>query len=161
AEVPSVFTIHNLAYQGNFAADWVPRLDLTWDVLSMNGLEFWGQMSFLKGGINYSEKITTVSPTYAKEIQTSDGGFGFDGILTHGGGDLSGILNGIDTNDWNPAHDRFLPAPFNADVLEGKRAAKAEVLARYGLPPDDAMLARPLVGMISRMVDQKGFDLVT
>jgi starch synthase len=158
--VPSVFTIHNLAYQGNFAADWVPRLDLSWDVLSMSGVEFWGQMSFLKGGINYSEKITTVSPTYAREIQTPAGGFGFDGILGDRGGDVAGILNGIDTTDWDPARDAFLPAPFQVGDVEGKRASKAEVLKRYGLATDPAMLARPLVGMISRMVDQKGFDLV-
>ena len=158
--VPSTFTIHNLAYQGNFAADWVPRLELPWDVLSIDGMEYWGKMSFLKGGINYSERITTVSPTYAREIQTPAGGFGFDGILKRRAAELTGILNGIDTTDWDPMSDPFLPAHFSADNLEGKHTAKAEVLKRYGFPADAQLLARPLVGMISRMVDQKGFDLV-
>jgi len=157
---PSVLTIHNLAYQGLFAADWLPRVDLSRDVFSMEGLEFWGRISFLKGGINYADLITTVSQQYAKEIQTPEFGFGFDGILRRRAADLVGILNGIDTSQWDPARDPFLPAPYSADDLSGKRAAKAEVLSRYGLPSDDGAMKRPLVAMISRMVDQKGFDLV-
>jgi starch synthase len=158
--IPSVFTIHNLAYQGNFTADWLPRLDLPWTMLSTANMEFWGQISFLKGGIVFADQITTVSPTYAEEIQTPEAGFGFDGILRSRGAHLSGILNGIDTTDWDPEHDPNLPAPFSAADLSGKEAAKAEVLARYGLPADRATRARPIIGMISRMVDQKGFDLV-
>jgi starch synthase len=157
---PSVFTIHNLGYQGNFAADWLPRLDLPWDLLSTERLEFWGRISFLKGGINYAEKITTVSPKYAQEIQTPDSGFGFDGIIRRRRADLEGILNGIDTSQWDPEHDPFLPASFGANDLAGKRAAKAKVLRRSGLSDDAVSLNRPLVGMISRMVDQKGFDLI-
>ena len=104
--------------------------------------------------------ITTVSPRYAEEIQTPEFGFGFDGILRAARGDLVGILNGIDTREWDPAHDPFLPKPFDAGDLSGKREAKAAVLQRYGLPADEAALARPLIGMVSRMVDQKGFDLI-
>jgi starch synthase len=158
--VPSVFTIHNLAYQGLFDSDWLPRVDLSWDELGIDRLEFWNRISFLKGGIVDSSVITTVSKTYAQEVQTAEFGFGFDGVLRQRSADVVGILNGIDTGVWDPAHDAFLPAPFDADHLEGKAAAKRAVLTRYGLPADAAALSRPLVGMISRMVDQKGLDLI-
>ena len=157
---PTVFTIHNLAYQGLFETDWLPRLDLSWDLLGVGALEFWGRISFLKAGINYSQLITTVSPRYAQEIQTPEFGFGFDGILRPRAADLSGVLNGIDTDQWNPATDPHLPAPYSAEDLSGKRAAKVAVLQEYGLAVDERALSRPLVGMISRMVDQKGFDLI-
>jgi starch synthase len=157
---PSVFTIHNLAYQGLFEAGWLPRLDLPSDLFGIDGLEFWGRISFLKGGINFSNAITTVSPRYAQEIQTPDWGFGFDGILRRRSADLAGILNGIDTNEWNPESDPHLPEPFSRDDLTGKAAAKRAVLARYSIPATSAALARPLIGMISRMVDQKGLDLI-
>ena len=160
AGAPSVFTIHNLAYQGLFEPDWLPRLDLPWNLFSTEELEFWGRISFMKGGINHAEVITTVSPRYAREIQTPEFGFGFDGILRRRSADLVGILNGIDVGEWDPASDRVLPQPFSVDDLSGKTASKRELLARYQLPVDDATLARPLVGMISRMVDQKGFDLI-
>ena len=160
AGVPSVFTIHNLAYQGLFESDWLPRLDLGWEELGIDRLEFWNKISFLKGGIIDANIVTTVSKTYAKEIQTAEYGFGFDGVLRHRSADLVGILNGIDTSVWDPAHDARLPVPFDADHLEGKAASKRAVLARYGLPTDADALSRPLVGMISRMVDQKGLDLI-
>jgi starch synthase len=156
---PSVFTIHNLAYQGVFTSDWLPRLDLPDSLLSLERLEYWGGISFLKGGINDAEVITTVSRQYAAEIQTAEFGCGFDGILRRRAADLVGILNGIDTQQWDPARDPFLPAPYDADDLSNKRAAKAAVLSRYGLPRNDRTMARPAVGMISRLVDQKGFDL--
>jgi len=158
--VPAVFTIHNLAYQGLFESDWLPRLDLGWEELGLDRLEFWSRISFLKGGIVDSSLITTVSRTYAKEMQTPEFGFGFDGVLQQRRADIVGILNGIDTHRWDPAADPFLPAPFDARHLEGKVASKRAVLARYGLPADAATLARPLAGMISRMVDQKGLDLI-
>jgi starch synthase len=157
---PSVFTIHNIAYQGVFEADWLPRLDLGWDELGVGRLEFWGRISFLKGGLNTATLITTVSRRYADEIQTAEFGGGFDGILRERRDRLMGIQNGIDTSVWDPAHDAFLPAAYSADDLEGKSVAKREVLTRYRLPVDADALARPLVGMISRMVDQKGFDLI-
>jgi starch synthase len=160
AGVPTVITIHNLAYQGIFEADWLPRLDLPWDLLAIDRLEYWGKISVLKGGINDADAITTVSRRYAQEIQTPAFGFGFDGILRRRAADLVGILNGIDTAQWNPATDPHLPKPFDAADLSGKAAAKAAVLTRYGISAGSDALRRPLVGMISRMVDQKGFDLV-
>jgi starch synthase len=160
ARTPCVFTIHNLAYQGNFEPDWLPRLDLPWELLGLEAMEFWGRISFLKGGINYSELITTVSPRYADEIQTPEFGFGFEGILRRRSADLHGVLNGIDVEQWNPARDPYLPQSFTAADLAGKRASKAAVLGEYGLREDDVALRRPLIGMISRMVDQKGFDLI-
>jgi starch synthase len=160
AGTPSVFTIHNLAYQGIAEPDWLPRLDLPWSLLGIEELEFWGRVSLLKGGINYASIVTTVSRQYAREIQTPAFGFGFDGILRRRSGDLIGILNGIDMEQWDPAHDRFLPEPITLPDLRGKQAAKRAVLAEYGLPTDAATLGRPLIGMISRMVDQKGLDLL-
>jgi starch synthase len=157
---PTVFTIHNLAYQGLFEPDWLPRLDLPWELLSVDRLEYWGRISFLKGGINDAEIITTVSRKYAEEIQTPELGFGFDGILRRRTADLVGILNGIDVSQWDSERDPFLPEPFDSKDLDGKQASKREVLSRYGLPTDEQALDRPLVGMISRMVDQKGFDLI-
>jgi starch synthase len=158
--VPSVLTIHNLAYQGNFAPDWLPRLDLGWDQFTTEGMEYWGQISFLKGGINNADAITTVSPRYAEEIQTLEAGSGFDGIIRARRDRLVGILNGIDIDAWDPRRDRFLPAAYGRDDLSGKLASKREVLARYGLPVTEDLLARPLIGMVSRMVDQKGLDLI-
>ncbi len=108
--VPSVFTIHNLAYQGLVEPDWLPRLDLPWSLFAIDGMEFWGRISLLKGGINAADRVTTVSPTYAREIQTPELGSGFDGILRRRAGDLVGILNGIDTERWNPATDPHIPA---------------------------------------------------
>jgi starch synthase len=160
AGTPSVVTIHNLSYQGIFEADWLPRLDLPWDLLSVDRLEFWEKISFLKGAINDADAITTVSRRYAEEIQTPEVGSGFDGILRRRAADLFGILNGIDTTTWDPARDELLPAPYSVEDLSGKRVAKAEVLARYGLPSGAESLKRPLVGMVSRLVDQKGFDLI-
>jgi starch synthase len=160
ADTPSVFTIHNLAYQGLFEPDWLPRLDLPWNLFSTEQLEFWGRISFMKGGINHAELVTTVSPRYAQEIQTPEFGFGFDGILRRRSADLIGILNGIDADEWNPARDPVLPRPFSAEDPSDKGASKRALLARYQLPADDATIARPIVGMISRMVDQKGFDLI-
>ena len=156
----TVFTIHNLAYQGLFEPDWLPRIDLGWDEFTVDRMEYWSRISFLKGGINDATLLTTVSPRYAEEIQTPQLGFGFDGILRARRADLVGILNGIDTHEWDPAGDRFIPRPYSADDLSGKAAAKAAVLERYGLPSDADALKRPLVGMVSRMVDQKGFDLI-
>ena len=157
---PSVFTIHNLAYQGIFEPDWLPRLDLGWEQFAIDRLEFYGRISLLKGGINDARAITTVSRRYAEEIQTPAFGFGFDGILRARAADLTGILNGIDTREWDPARDPFLPRPFDAGDLAGKRDAKGAVLGRYGLSTDQAAMARPLIGMVSRMIDQKGFDLI-
>jgi starch synthase len=159
--VPVVFTIHNLAFQGVFPSSVVPALGLGWDVLNVEALEYWGGVSYLKGGVNFSDTITTVSPTYAREIVQPHLGFGFEGILARRAADLVGILNGIDTTRWNPAADRFVPARFEAADLSGKADAKRALLGEVGLPIDKAALARPLIGLISRLTDQKGFDLIT
>jgi glycogen synthase len=158
--LPSVTTIHNLAYQGVFTPDWLPRLDLGWELFTVDRLEYWDHISFLKGGIMAADLITTVSPRYAEEIQTRELGFGFDGILAARRPDLVGILNGIDIRDWDPAHDSHLPCPYDADDLAGKKDAKRALLRRLRLPDDAAAMKRPVVGMVSRMVDQKGFDLI-
>jgi len=160
AKVPVVFTIHNLAYQGVFEAEWLPRLGLGTSLMRVDGLEYWGRISFLKAGIVFSRLVTTVSPRYAEEIQTAQFGFGFDGILRERAEKLVGILNGIDYQEWNPAIDPHLPEPYDADHLEGKLAAKRRVLEVFGFPVNETTLARPLVGMVSRLVDQKGFDLL-
>ena len=158
---PSVFTIHNIAYQGNFAPDWLPRLDLPWTLFTIAGVEFWGGISLLKAGVVASDAVTTVSRTYASEVQTPEQGYGFDGIMRSRSAVLTGILNGIDTVAWDPAHDPLLPVRYDVEsVAEGKRAAKRALLERYGLAVTDRAMSRPLVGMISRMVDQKGLDLI-
>jgi len=158
--IPSLFTIHNLAYQGVFPAETLSALDLGSELLSIDGLEFWNQVSFLKGGINFADTVTTVSPGYAREIRTPEYGEGLEGLLVHRQQVLTGILNGIDTDTWNPWTDPYLPAPFSAADLGGKRFAKRAVLTRYGLPDDATAMARPLIGMVSRLVGQKGLDLV-
>jgi len=159
--VPSVFTIHNIAYTGTCDAGWIPALDLDWDLYTPQALEYWGQVSLLKAGINFSEKVTTVSRRYAEEILTPEFAYGLEGVLASRRADLVGILNGIDAEVWNPATDPFLPAPYSADRLEAKQLSKRALLEAYGLPSDDAALARPVVGMVSRMVAQKGHDLIS
>ena len=160
AAVPFIFTIHNLAYQGLFDKAWVPRLGLRWDDFTIEGFEFWDRLSFLKAGVNISDAVTTVSPTYAEEIQGPEYGDGFHHVIAARRGAVTGILNGIDTDEWNPSADPFLPVPFDRDRLDGKAAAKRALLELFGLPTDAAALARPVVGMVSRMVDQKGLDLI-
>ncbi len=161
ARTSSVLTIHNLAYQGLFPPDTLPALDLPWPLFAVDGLEYWGKISFLKAGINFSDLITTVSPTYATEIQTPQYGFGFDGILRRRSLDLVGILNGIDLRRWDPMNDPALPTPFDAAHLDGKQDAKRALLEAFGMPAGGPALSRPLVGLVSRMVDQKGFDLLS
>jgi starch synthase len=160
AQVPMVFTIHNLAYQGLFDPSWLTVLGFSPELMSLDGLEYWNHASYLKAGIMFSRIITTVSPRYAAEIQTPEYGFGFDGILRSRADRLVGILNGIDYDQWNPASDPHLPVPFDGGNLSGKVAAKRHVLDLFGIQANEAVMGRPLVGMVSRLVDQKGFDLV-
>jgi starch synthase len=155
----TVFTIHNLAYQGIFGREVLPHLDLPWDVFTGEGLEFWNSVSFLKAGINFSEMVTTVSRRYAQEIQTAEQGFGFEGILQRKAAVLVGIRNGVDAVAWDPAKDPLLPAHFTAADLAGKAEVKRALLARFGLDAP-GQWARPVIGMVSRMVDQKGLDLI-
>jgi starch synthase len=157
--VPVVFTIHNLAFQGIFGRAALDPIGLGWEVFHPDALEFWGNISLLKGGVNFSERITTVSPTYARQILTPEYGFGLDGALRRRARDLRGILNGIDTGRWNPGADPFVPA-YSADDLSGKREAKRALLRESGLATDDEALERPVIGLVSRLTDQKGFDLI-
>jgi starch synthase len=159
--VPVVFTIHNLAFQGIFPRATVELLGLPADVMHVDALEFWGHVSYLKGGVNFSEKITTVSPTYAQEILNRESGFGFEGVLARRQSDLVGILNGIDTERWSPEADGFVTARFSVDDLSGKMEAKRALLEAAGLPTRAADLERPAIAVISRLTDQKGFDLIT
>jgi starch synthase len=158
--IPTVLTIHNLAYQGVFDASWLPHLGLSWELMRMDAMEYWGRISYLKGAIVFSRLITTVSPRYAQEIQTPELGFGFDGILRARASDLVGILNGIDYDRWDPERDPDIPEPYNAEHLDVKRVSKRALLERYGLLAGDG-LERPAVGIIARMIDQKGFDLLS
>jgi starch synthase len=158
--VPTVFTIHNLAFQGVFPASALDAIGLPWAVFHREALEYWGNISFLKGGVNFSEKVTTVSPTYAGEILTPQYGFGFDGVLRRRAADLVGILNGIDVARWNPESDPLVPASYSSADLGGKMKAKVALLRHVGLPVDTGTQTRPVIGLISRLTDQKGFDLI-
>jgi starch synthase len=157
--VPVIFTIHNLAFQGVFPVTILPELGLGWEVLDIRALEYWGQISYLKGGINFSERITTVSPSYAREILTPQLGFGLDGALLQRADELSGILNAIDVSRWNPENDDLIDVSYSADDLSGKARAKQVLLETVGLPADGDTLARPVIGVISRLTQQKGLDL--
>jgi len=156
----SVFTIHTLAYQGWFPKGVMEDLGLPWDLFHSDGLEFYDQVNFLKSGLVFSDALTTVSPRYAQEIQTPDGGNGLDGLLRARRNILSGILNGVDYDEWNPATDKFLPAYFSAENLAGKALCKRALLERFNLPRDEAALQRPVFGMVSRLAEQKGIDLL-
>jgi starch synthase len=158
--LPTVFTIHNLAHQGIFDASWLPRLGLGWELMRIGALEYWNRISLLKAGIVFSRLITVASPCYAREIQTSERGLGFDGILRERSADLVGIVNGIDYDQWDPAHDRNLFEPYSASNMTGKSAAKKRVLASFGLPATAATLRRPLVAIMAPLVAANGFDLL-
>ena len=155
----TVFTIHNAAYQGLFSSEWLPQLGLGWDLFTTEGLEYWLHISLLKGGIAFSDVVTTVSRRYAQELQAPETAFGFDGVIRSRRDDLLGIQNGIDVEVWNPATDPYLPAPYDASHLEGKVAARRRLLETLGLP-EDSSSRRPIIAMVSRMVDQKGLDLI-
>lgn len=158
-EVPALFTIHNIAFQGVFPSSTIDDIGLDWELFNTQALEFWGDVSYLKGGINFSEKISTVSPTYAREILGPEMGYGFQGIIGQRAEELTGILNGIDTERWNPEADPLVPARFSADDLAGKTAAKKALLDAVNLDSDAPALARPVIGVVSRLTYQKGFDL--
>jgi starch synthase len=157
--VKTLFTIHNLGYQGLFPKTVLPELALDPALFRPDGLEFFGSVSYVKGGIALADALNTVSPTYAKQIQTPEYGFGLDGALRARADALSGILNGVDYRDWNPETDPLIPARYSAEDLSGKRACKEALLAEFGLPHD--AMERPLIGMVSRLTRQKGADLLT
>jgi starch synthase len=153
----SVFTVHNLAYQGLFPANASVDLGLPSSVMQMRGAEFYGQLSFMKAGLHYADALTTVSPSYAAEITTPEQGAGLDGVLRERADVLHGVLNGCDYTLWHPSADAHLPAHFDADHLPGKAACKAALQTEVGLRADPKAL---LLGMVSRLVAQKGVQLV-
>ena len=155
--IPTVVTIHNLAYRGIFPKHVVEELGIPWSMFTVDQLEFWDQISFLKGALAFADVVTTVSPTYATEILTPTFGEGLDGFLSHHVDRLVGITNGIDTSTWDPTTDRALPAPFSATDLTNKATCRRALAAEVGLPLADD---EPLIGVIARMTGQKGLDLV-
>lgn len=153
----SVFTIHNLAFQGMFSRETGLTLGLPDEWLTIDGVLHWERLSMLKAGLRHAECITTVSPTYAREIQRETAGFGMDGMLRHRAADLYGLLNGVDMASWNPSTDPRIAARYDAESLSGKADNKAALLQRFGLP----VLPRSvLLGIVSRLTTQKGIDLV-
>ncbi len=157
-ECGTVFTIHNIGYQGLFPAEILPLLTLPWDLFTITKMEFFGNVNFLKGALAYADLITTVSRKYAQEIQTTEFGFGLDGVLKERAQTVIGILNGVDYEAWNPETDRFIAAHYSADDLSGKRECKQDLLASFGLGNADPNL--PVIGIVSRFAAQKGFDLI-
>ncbi|MDR5695833.1 MAG: glycogen synthase GlgA [Armatimonadota bacterium] len=153
----TVLTIHNLAYQGVFPPEHFPLLGLPSSLFTVEGLEFWGKVNLLKGGILFADVLTTVSPTYAQEIQTEEFGCGLEGVLRKRSQDLFGILNGIDTTTWDPAVDPYLPQNYTIDDLRGKAVCKRVLQEELCLNVDEEAF---LVGMVTRLVEQKGLDLV-
>jgi starch synthase len=158
AGTKTLLTIHNLAYQGLFPRGKFPRLGLDRSLFNINGLEYYDQINLLKGGIVFADAITTVSPRYAQEIQTPEFGYGLEGVLQTRRADLHGILNGVDYREWSPESDTLLPANFSKDDLKGKGADKAALMEAFGL--NKKLAKAPILAMISRLADQKGFDLV-
>ncbi|MDB5731126.1 MAG: glycogen synthase GlgA, partial [Variovorax sp.] len=155
--VASVFTVHNLAYQGLFSGSHLAELGLPAHAFDVNGLEYHGQLSFMKAGLYYADRLTTVSPTYAREIQTPEQGCGLDGLLRGRGDALTGILNAVDEAVWNPATDRLLPQPYDARRPGGKARCKAALQEALGLA---ALPDAPLFVIVSRLTEQKGLPLV-
>jgi starch synthase len=151
----SVFTAHNLGYQGTFWHWDMRYIGEAWDAFTPEGIEFWGKISFLKAGLVYSDVITTVSKTYSREIQTLEYGHGLEGVLAKRSTDLYGIVNGIDYAEWDPTSDASIAKKYSALRPAGKTACKKEILKTTGLPSIDA----PLIGMVTRLVEQKGLDI--
>jgi starch synthase len=157
-ELPrTCMTIHNLAYQGLYPASQYSLANLPWSYFQPSGAEFHGQFNFLKTGIAFSKAVTTVSPTYAREITTAEYGCGLEGLLRFRAASLTGIINGVDYDEWNPEADPHLPAHFSADDLSGKAANKAMLQREFNLPVASDV---PLFGNIGRMVEQKGVDIL-
>ena len=153
----SIFTVHNLAFQGLFPQGDCAMLGLSSRYMAPSALEFHGQLSFMKAGLKFADRVTTVSPTYAHEIATPEFGAGLEGVIRGRGADVSGILNGIDARVWDPAADTALPQRYSAQQLQGKAVCKAALQAQFGLAPEPNA---PLLGVVSRLTSQKGLDLV-
>lgn len=157
SEVASLLTIHNLGYQGLFGHTDLPLTGLGWEYFTPEGIEFYGKINFLKAGLISADLLNTVSPKYAAEIQTPEFGFGLEGVMRKRSKDLFGILNGVDYSSWDPALDTLIPAGFSLENMKGKQECKKALLKEFGLAqgPD-----RPVIGCVSRLTEQKGFDLI-
>jgi len=157
-DLPVVFTIHNMGYHGQFRRDVLPRIGLSDMLFNPAALEFFGNVNFLKGGLVYSDYLTTVSPRYAQEIQTREYGYGLDGVVRARADRVVGVLNGVDYTTWNPASDTLIAAKYSPKDLTGKHVCKQDLLETFGLSAGN--LHRPVMGIVSRFADQKGFDLI-
>jgi len=157
--VPCVFTIHNMGFQGLFSPDILPLLMLPWDLFTITKLEFYGNVNFLKGALVYSDYITTVSKKYSQEIQTAEYGFGLEGVLRGRSATVTGILNGVDYDEWSPEKDKFIKANYSPSDLRGKEACKRDLLEQFAVTNADTRL--PVIGIVSRFAAQKGFDLIS
>jgi starch synthase len=158
AGLPVVFTVHNLGYQGLFPRSVLAQVGLPEELFSIEALEYYGKVNFLKGGLIFADYLTTVSRKYGKEIQTPEFGCGLEGVIRSRGERLVGILNGADYSAWNPETDTHTVAQYSAKLMDGKRLCKKDLLAAFRLPAEN--MERPLIGIVSRFVDQKGFDLI-
>ncbi|MEO8128175.1 MAG: glycogen synthase GlgA [Bryobacteraceae bacterium] len=156
----TLLTIHNLGYQGLFPRSALSDIGLDPGLFHMRALEFYGQVNFLKGGILFSDALSTVSKGYAKEIQTPEHGFGLDDLLRERSASLTGIVNGVDYGEWSPEQDTYIAVNYSRADLSGKKTCKRDLLATFGLPAGEAEMHRPLLGIVSRFAGQKGFDLI-
>jgi starch synthase len=154
----AVLTIHNAGYQGRYPAATVERLLFPWDIFTAERAEYFGEFNFLKAGIVYSDRLTTVSPRYAEEIQTAEYGQGLDGVLRKRAADLHGILNGVDYQQWDPAHDGNIAAHYTPENLAGKAECRRDLLHAFGCGPVDESAA--VLGMVTRLTTQKGIDVI-
>src|SRR6202451_4323891 len=157
-DVGTFFTIHNMGYQGLFSPDTLPLLMLPWDLFTMSKMEFFGQVNFLKGALTYSDFITTVSRKYSQEIQTAEYGFGLEGVLRDRASTVTGILHGVDYDEWSPQADKFTVAKYSPQDLSGKAQCKQDLLAAFGVKNADPKI--PVIGIVSRFAARKGFDLL-
>jgi starch synthase len=155
----TIFTIHNIGYQGLFPADTLPLLLLPWDLFTIDKLEFYGKVNLLKGALVFSDFVTTVSRRYSQEIQSSEYGFGLEGVLRARSATVTGIPNGVDYEEWSPETDKFTACHYSAKDLSEKAKCKQDLLAEFGLAEADAKL--PVIGIVSRFAAQKGFDLIS
>ncbi|HZR32249.1 MAG TPA: glycogen synthase GlgA [Terriglobales bacterium] len=158
-DVGTVFTIHNMGYQGLFPPEILPLLMLPWDLFTITKMEFYGNVNFLKGALTSSDFITTVSRKYSQEIQTAEYGFGLEGVLRARSGTVSGILNGVDYNEWSPEKDKLIIAHYSPSDLSGKLACRHDLLSQFGI--SNGSTSVPVIGIVSRFAAQKGFDLIS
>jgi starch synthase len=157
-DVATVFTIHNMGYQGLFPPDTLPLLMLPWELLTISKMEFFGQVNFLKGALVLSDYVTTVSKKYSQEIQTTEYGFGLEGVLRQRAATVTGILNGVDYDEWSPQTDKFAVVKYSPQDLSGKQKCKHDLLHAFGVTNADSRV--PVIGIVSRFAAQKGFDLI-